>query len=130
MPNRTQITTSGILRMMILRHAACTREICDAANRLSDDSMTPEDAAAYARLVCQAESIVQFLRTPFREYGPDDRCSRSLQSGLTGVFLKVDGAGDFFVEEHCMSNTSPMHDLLYKPIGSTADGWTLIAIKF
>jgi len=129
MPHRTQITTPQILSKMALRHAACTRAICEAATRLSGDEMNPEEAAAYARLVCQAESIARFLRTPVREYSPDDKSPHSLQSGLTGIFLKEDG-DDFFVEEYCMSNTSPMHDLLNKPIGTSADGWTVIAIKF
>lgn len=130
MPHRTQITTPQILHKMALRHAVCTRAICESANRLSGDEMNPEDAAAYARLVCQTESVARFLRTPVREYSPDDKSPHSLQSGLTGVFLKEDDAGDFFVEEHCMSNTSSMHDLLNKPLGASADGWTLIAIKF
>jgi len=100
------------------------QRIHEAAQRLQGSV----DEEAYIRDVRQAESIARFLHTPFREY--DSPLPLLLRCGYTGVFLEEDDKDGFCIEEHHMSSTSPMPNLLNKSIGTQADGWTLIAIKF
>lgn len=126
MPHRTQITTPEILQRMILLHAACTQRI-NQASLDSAKGMSPANTAAYVRDVRQADSIARFLHTPFRE---DYSSPPPLRGGYTGVFLEEDDKDGFLIEEHRMSSSSPMQGLLNKAIGTRADGWTLIAIKF
>lgn len=137
MPHRTMLTSPEVLEEMVLRHAAYTRWICLAAPNLSKSTVKPEVVANYVRNVRQAECIARFLHTPIRKEDPPDKVEGdtekkvpcSLQSGYTGVFLRDDADG-LIIEEHCMSINSPMQGLLHKSIGTEADGWKLIAIKF